>query len=81
MDKHIVVGVHIIDREKNALSVQEILTGFGSEIKTRLGLHDDICPENGLILLEMADTPETCTMISQLEAIKGVDCKSMIFDH
>lgn len=81
MDKHIVVGIHIMDREAHAPKVQKILTKFGMQIKTRLGLHDDVCLSNGLILLEMTDTAETCQMIEVVEAIEGVDCKTMLFDH
>ncbi len=81
MDKHIIVGVHIVDREAHAPVVQEIFTRFGAHIRTRLGLHDDVCPSNGLILLEMADTPETCQMIDAVDAINGVDVKQMVFRH
>ncbi len=81
MDKHIIVGVHIVDREAHAVKVQQVFTTFGAQIKTRLGLHDDICPSNGLILLEMADTPETSRMIEAVEAIDGVDCQTMTFAH
>ncbi len=81
MDKHIIVGVHIVDRKKHAVDVQKVFTELGREIKTRLGIHDDICEENGLILLEMADTPETVRMIDQLSAIEGVDCQTMQFHH
>ncbi|VGO16958.1 hypothetical protein PDESU_05551 [Pontiella desulfatans] len=81
MDKHIIVGVHIVDREAHAVKVQAVFTQFGEQIKTRLGMHDDICPSNGLILLEMADTPETCQMIEAVQAIGGVDCKTMVFEH
>jgi hypothetical protein len=81
MDKHIIVGVHIVDREAHAPLVQKIFTQYGTQIKTRLGLHDDVCPSNGLILLEMADTPETCQMIEEVKATVGVDCKTMMFKH
>ncbi|WP_372807384.1 hypothetical protein [Pontiella sp.] len=81
MDKHIIVGVHIVDREAHAVNVQEVFTRYGAQIKTRLGMHDDICSSNGLILLEMADTEETCRMIEALEAIDGVDCQTMVFGH
>lgn len=81
MDKHIIVGVHIVDREAHAPKVQEIFTKYGTQIKTRLGLHDDVCPANGLILIEMADTPETCQMIEEVETTVGVDCKTMMFEH
>ena len=81
MDKHIIVGVHIVDREKHAVKVQEVFTRFGAQIKTRLGIHDDICAENGLILLEMDDTAETQKMICEVQTIQGVDCKTMEFSH
>ncbi|VGO22163.1 hypothetical protein [Pontiella sulfatireligans] len=81
MDKHIIVGVHIVEREVHAVQVQELFTRYGSQIKTRLGIHDDICSSNGLILLEMADTAETCRMITEIKAIAGVDCKTMLFEH
>lgn len=81
MDKHIIVGVHIVDREKHAVKVQEIFTKNGAQIKTRLGLHDDICSSNGLILLEMQDTKQTEQMILELEIMDDVDCKTMIFNH
>ena len=69
MDKHIIVGVHIVDREIHAEKVQRVFTKFGDQIRTRLGLHDEVCPSNGLILLEMADTPETLRMIEEVEGI------------
>lgn len=81
MDKHIIAGIHIVDRETHAAKVQEVFTKYGTQIKTRLGLHDDVCPSNGLILLEMADTPESCKMIEEIGAIEGVDCKTMAFEH
>jgi hypothetical protein len=81
MDKHIIVGVHIVDRETHAVKIQQIFTQYGGQIRTRLGLHDDICASNGLILLEMADTPETCRMIEEVEAIEGIDCQTMVFEH
>jgi len=81
MDKHIIVGVHIVDREAHAVEVQRVFTQYGSQIKTRLGLHDDICPTNGLILLEMTDSPETVEMISALSTMGGVDVEQMEFAH
>ena len=81
MDKHIIVGIHVVDREAYALQVQEVLTKYGNQIKTRLGLHDDVCSSNGLILLEMADTPETYRMIEDVASSDGVDCKTMMFEH
>ncbi|NLX25473.1 MAG: hypothetical protein GXY61_05865 [Lentisphaerae bacterium] len=81
MDKHIIVGIHIADRKKHAAQVQQIFTRYGEQIRTRLGLHDDVCSANGLILLEMADVPESCEMINALQAIDGVDIEQMVFCH
>lgn len=81
MENHIIAGVHIIDRETRAPSVQEVFTKYGSQINTRLGLHDSINPSNGLILLEMSDTEETARLIQELDALDGVDCKMMTFKH
>ena len=81
MDKHIIAGVHIVDREAHAPMVQEMFTKYGAQINTRLGLHDSINSSNGLILLEMVDTPETARLIEEIGAIDGVDCQTMMFEH
>jgi hypothetical protein len=81
MDKHIIAGVHIVDRETHASDVQALFTKYGAQINTRLGLHDNVNSANGLILLEMADTPETLQLINELNDISGVDCQSMMFEH
>ena len=81
MDKHIIAGIHIVDREAHAPAVQALFTEYGKEIHTRLGLHDNINPANGLILLEMADTPEATQLIKGLETMEGVDCQTMMFKH
>jgi len=81
MENHIIVGVHIIDRERHAERVQQVFTQYGAQIRTRLGLHDDVCPANGLILLEMMDSPETYEMIRTVGDIEGVDIGQMVFEH
>ena len=84
MDKHIILGVHIIDRTNRAVTVQSILTEFGCQIKTRIGLHDvheGFCSPSGLVLLEAIDMPETYEMIEKLQALDGVDLQKMEFAH
>ena len=84
MDKHIIVGVHVIDRNAHAGAVQRVFTEYGCQIKTRIGLHDvheGYCSPNGLIVLEMLDTPETCQMIDALQKLEGIDTQTMVFDH
>ena len=81
MDQHIIAGVHIVDRESHAPLVQSVLTKYGSQIHTRLGLHDSINPSNGLLVLEIADTEDSMNLIKDLEAIDGVECQTMLFAH
>ncbi len=85
MEKHVIYGVHITDRTKRAVEVQQMLSKYGCYIKTRLGLHDtssNICSPNGLILLEMLnDGPESTELFNELSAIDGIDVQRMIFEH
>lgn len=44
-------------RKQAAVQVQNVLTGWGCMIKTRLGIHDGVmenCSEHGLLILELA---------------------------
>lgn len=46
-DTHIILGIHVSDRLKNAVDVQKVFTEYGCNIKTRIGLHDadeNVCP-------------------------------------
>ncbi len=48
-------------RKESAVTLQQILTGWGCIIKTRLGIHDgvmDNCSDTGLLVLELAGTKE-----------------------
>lgn len=85
MRKRIVLGVQVTNRVPNALEVQEILTEFGCNIKTRLGLHeltDTVCSTVGLLLLEAYRDPlQVKEMESRLKAVKGVVVKKMVFEE
>jgi hypothetical protein len=82
---HLVLGVHITNRLKNAVDVQKLLTEYGCNVKTRLGLHevaDDVCGPNGLLLLEMAgEVARGNELADKLNAIEGVEVKTLIFAH
>lgn len=84
-EKHIIFGIHITNRMTKAGAVQQLLTEYGCNIKTRIGLHhvdDNVCSPRGLILLEMVGDEATChALADQLSAIEGVDVQKMIFDH
>jgi hypothetical protein len=83
--KHIILGVHITDRLKEAVEVQRLLTAYGANIKTRLGLHEvqeKSTGPNGLLLLEMfgGDKPAK-DLTKKLNALEGVEVKSFTFEH
>jgi desulfoferrodoxin-like iron-binding protein len=84
-EKHVILGVHITDRVKHVPSVQNVLTQFGCNIKTRLGLHhanETSCSPNGLLLLEFVGEDSQCSkMAEQLSALEGVHVKRMVFGH
>ncbi|HVN95717.1 MAG TPA: hypothetical protein VMT62_04765 [Syntrophorhabdaceae bacterium] len=83
--KHLICGVHITERLKHALEVQQILTEFGGNIKTRLGLHElSVAGEgpNGLLVIEFVGTDATFKKFTQkLGKVVGVEVKQMVFDH
>lgn len=59
--KRTVLLILIGSREKSAVNVQKVLTGWGCIIKTRLGVHDGImnnCSDQGLLMLELAGSDE-----------------------
>ncbi len=84
-DKHYIVGIHVDDRIKRASDVQQLLTDYGCNIKTRIGLHEvtgQFCAGFGLILLEMIGDPGKIKELTQkLDAIEGVSVQQMVFDH
>jgi len=86
LQDHIIVGVHITDRVTHARDVQDVLTKYGCNIKTRLGLHEvgegKTCSLNGLLVLEFVGTKTKCAALCrQLKAVVGVDAKTMTFGH
>lgn len=82
---HYILGVHITDRLKDAVSVQKLLTEYGQNIKTRLGLHE-IDPKGtspqGVVLLELVGGDGVCGELgAKLGAIEGVEVQQMVFTH
>ena len=82
---HIILGIHVRNRIKDAGAVQQLLTQYGCNIKTRLGLHEvtgDYCAVNGIMLLELFGDPAICRELkTKLAAIDGLDVKEMVFEH
>ena len=84
-EKHIILGVHVTERLKHASQVQQYLSEYGCQIKTRLGLHDasaDYCSTNGLLILEMVGDQNKITELkNKLNSFEGVEVQQMVFEH
>ncbi|MBK7104612.1 MAG: hypothetical protein IPH62_04955 [Ignavibacteriae bacterium] len=67
------------NRKESAVKVQQILTGWGCIIKTRLGIHDGVmenCSDEGLLILELHGTEEQKNELSRKVAVlPGVSSK------
>lgn len=85
MEDHLIIGIHVMNRTKDAETVQHLLTEYGCNIKTRLGLHHvapDACSPSGIILLEMFGDQAKCNELAdKLNAIDGVEAQQMCFGH
>ena len=85
MKDHRIVGVHITDRASHAGEVQNILSKYGKNIRTRLGLHEvseDSASPNGLVVLEVVGSSQEIDALSdELRCLKGVQVQSMFFSH
>lgn len=78
MKKSILI-ILIGNRKDSAVKVQQILTGWGCTIKTRLGLHDgvlDNCSDSGLLILEICGTDEqNHELVRKVSVLPGVSSK------
>jgi hypothetical protein len=79
-----ILGFVLHDRINKASTVQELLTKYGCEINTRLGLHaasEDACSKDGLILLEFVDNSDKAVkeFEKELKDIAEVDVQKMVF--
>jgi len=88
-DDHVVLGIHLTDRLTEAVKVQQLFTQYGGYIKVRLGLHEVEEPlgnetgsKNGMMLLSMVgNNAKAEELAKKLQAIEGVEVKSMVFTH
>ena len=85
VDKHIILGVHVTDRLRKATEVQKLLTEYGCNIKTRIGLHDvddRSCSPSGVVLIEFfGSEDEASAMMAKLNDVEGVTVQKMVFGH
>ena len=74
-----IVAIMVHHRGESAVKVQQVLTGWGCMITTRLGLHEgvlDSCTQTGLIIVEMVGEREKIDeFVRKLNLIKDVSAK------
>jgi hypothetical protein len=84
-EDHIILGIHISNRIRNAGEVQKVFTEYGCNIKTRLGLHEvseNYCAGEGVVLLEIVGGDKVRQgMVAKLQLIEGIQVKEMVFAH
>jgi hypothetical protein len=85
MAKRIVLGVQVTKRVQNVPLVQSILTEYGCNIKTRLGLHEvtgSNCSTVGLLIIETyGDEKLILEMEAKLKAVQGIVVQKMVFEE
>ncbi len=77
-----IIGIGVENRKETAVRVQDILTVFGCDIKTRLGLNDyseDECSYKGLILIDVPNRERALALADKLKKIENVTIKEMVF--
>lgn len=55
-----IIGIKLSERNTESITLQEILTKYGCNISTRIGLHHstrEACSNTGMILLDTVDDP------------------------
>ena len=74
-----VLVVLVGDRTETAGKLQQVLSGWGCIIKTRLGIHDvnlEDCPKEGLLILELAgSTEQNEELARKISILPGVSSK------
>lgn len=79
--QHTIFGIHVSSRVENVPAMQAILTKYGCNIRTRLGIHDadsTSCSPSGLVLVDVFG-PEIEDFYRELRAQKGLDVQRMDF--
>jgi hypothetical protein len=84
MANRIILGVQVTNRLQNVTDVQKVLSEYGCNIKTRLGLHDvneNLCSTTGLLLLETNGNEQSILDLeAKLRAIHGLVIQKMTFE-
>ena len=77
-----ILGIKLLGRRAVAMKFQEILSKYGCNVKTRIGLHEvsgAICSPDGVILLEViGDEKILSGLIAELKEIDGLKLEIML---
>lgn len=79
--QHTIFGIHVSSRVENVPALQAVLSKYGCNIRTRLGIHDadsTSCSPSGLVLVDVFG-PEIEDFYQELRAQKGLDVQRMDF--
>jgi len=83
MEQLTILGVLVNEREKLAITLQDIFSKYGCCIKTRLGLNELDIPDTGsagLIILELMGDREECLRLeNEILTLDGVKVRKMTF--
>lgn len=74
-----IIGVNLENRLETAIEFQRIITEYGCEIRTRIGLHpsmSDVCLNRGIVLLEVSGEAEEL----KINLSKHWKIQTMIFE-
>lgn len=78
-----IMAIKINGRASNAPIVQEILTKYGCNIKTRIGFHEtneDQCSTDGILILQLSgQDKEIQAFFNEIEKLDGVTPKFIEF--
>jgi len=78
-----VMLINVNARKESASKLQQILTAWGCNIKTRLGLHEgtlENCTESGLIFLELVGTGKDHDELARkLNLLQGIEARLIVF--
>lgn len=78
-----IMAIKVNGRVAKAPLVQEILTEYGCNIRTRVGFHEaseDFCGADGILILQLVgDKEEIQQMYEKLKALDGVKTQFIEF--
>ena len=77
-----IIGILIEDKRENVGKVQEILSEFCCDIRTRLGINDydkKMCASRGIVLIDVPRGENADKIKTKLNSIQNVTIKEMVF--